>query len=298
MLNIVWVKKMKIFFKIFFLSVILIFCIALGYLLFYEPKYSGEILYEETLLFGHRGFGYSAPENSLDSIQKAVEFGLDGIEIDVQLTKDNELIVFHDSFLDRLTNGTGEVSEKTLEEIKFLSYYGNESVLTLDEVLNQVNGKLVVDLDVKCGRANCNNIEVELVRVIENHEARSYVYVDSFNPLLLYRVKKLDPDVKTIFAFRDVEPLDSTNTLEIPFFLKYEPFRRVIRKIIEPDLLSVEITVNKKTIERLASKGYPLVLWTAKTDEEIVSALNKKPFAVITEDPIKSLEIKRDLKYG
>lgn len=73
---------------------------------------------DKPLNFGHRGFAGQYPENTILSFQKAIESGADVLEMDVQLTTDNQLIVFHDDTLDRMTSGHGIVKEKSLTEIK------------------------------------------------------------------------------------------------------------------------------------------------------------------------------------
>ena len=73
---------------------------------------------DKPLNFGHRGFAGKYPENTILSYQKAIEAGSDVLEMDVRLTRDNELVVFHDDTLDRITNSSGKVQEKSLSEIK------------------------------------------------------------------------------------------------------------------------------------------------------------------------------------
>jgi glycerophosphoryl diester phosphodiesterase len=72
------------------------------------------------LKIGHRGAAGHAPENTLLSFQKAMDLGVDMIELDVYVCKTGELVVIHDEKVDRTTNGTGYVREKTLDELKIL----------------------------------------------------------------------------------------------------------------------------------------------------------------------------------
>lgn len=75
---------------------------------------------EKTKVWAHRGASGYAPENTLDAFRKAVEMGADGIELDVQMTKDGELVVIHDETIDRVSNGKGWVKDYTYEELKNL----------------------------------------------------------------------------------------------------------------------------------------------------------------------------------
>ena len=74
-----------------------------------------------TLIFGHRGYAAVYPENTMISFKEALKAGADGIELDVQLSKDKELVVIHDPTVDRTTDGTGSVRELTLDQLKQLN---------------------------------------------------------------------------------------------------------------------------------------------------------------------------------
>lgn len=108
---------------------------------------------DEVLVVAHRGDWRNAPENSLLAIKMAIEMEVDIIELDVQCTKDGELILMHDKSLDRTTNGKGKVSEWTLDSIRSLNLKNGcgiktrEKVPTLEEALLAVKGKVLVNLD-------------------------------------------------------------------------------------------------------------------------------------------------------
>lgn len=108
---------------------------------------------EEVLVVAHRGDWRNAPENSLPAIEMAIEMGVDIIELDIQATKDGELILMHDRTIDRTTTGKGKVSEWTLDSIKTLNLRNGcaiktrEKVPTLEEALLLVKGKVLVNLD-------------------------------------------------------------------------------------------------------------------------------------------------------
>lgn len=106
--------------------------------------------YSKALLkIGHRGAMAYVAENTLESIQHALNLAVDGIEIDVHQCKSGELVVFHDTTLDRVTNGTGNLSDKTLEELKILFVAGKYRIPTLEEVLDLVNGACVLNIELK-----------------------------------------------------------------------------------------------------------------------------------------------------
>ncbi len=101
------------------------------------------------LKIGHRGAAGYEPENTLRSFRKAIELGVDMVELDVRRTKDGKFVVIHDDTVDRTTQGSGAVAEMTLAEIMELDAGRGEKIPTLDEVLNLVGGKAGMDIEVK-----------------------------------------------------------------------------------------------------------------------------------------------------
>lgn len=118
------------------------------------------------LVAAHRGAHLEAPENSLAAFRKAIELGIDIIELDVRCTKDGVLVCMHDKTVNRTTNGTGPVDSFTFAEIRKLQLKHNgrltgEQVPTLEEALLLAKGRILVDLDIKS--ASCINTIMETV---------------------------------------------------------------------------------------------------------------------------------------
>lgn len=101
------------------------------------------------LKIGHRGACGYAPENTLQSIQKALDCNVDMIEIDLFCCQSGEVVVFHDQRLERTTNGKGYLHRKTLEELKKLDAGNGEKIPTLKEVLDLVNRKTKINCELK-----------------------------------------------------------------------------------------------------------------------------------------------------
>ncbi|TXE09185.1 glycerophosphodiester phosphodiesterase [Gelidibacter salicanalis] len=101
------------------------------------------------LKIGHRGAKGHVAENTLESIQKALDLGVDGIEIDVHLCQTGELVVFHDHTLERLTDGFGEIVMKTLAELKDLKVNEQFQIPTLLEVLDLIDKKCLLNIELK-----------------------------------------------------------------------------------------------------------------------------------------------------
>ena len=101
------------------------------------------------LRIGHRGACGYEPENTLRSFNRALQLHVDMIELDVHVCKSGEIVVIHDSKVDRTTNGIGYVADKTLDELRTLDAGKGERVPTLPEVLDLVNGKVKVNIELK-----------------------------------------------------------------------------------------------------------------------------------------------------
>lgn len=100
-------------------------------------------------IIAHRGASFFSRENTLKSFQRAIDHGADMVELDIQRTKDNQLIVLHDVHIDRISEGTGLVRNFTLQDIRKIEIFGKEKIPTLNEALDLLIGKVGIVLDLK-----------------------------------------------------------------------------------------------------------------------------------------------------
>lgn len=162
-----------------------------------------------TLVFGHRGACGYTPENTVVSFLQALEMGAHGVELDVHLSKDGHLVVIHDESLEKTTNGTGLVVEKTLAELKALdagSHKGGEfaglQIPTLDEVFEALAGRIAVNVEMK---ADTDGIEQAVADCIARHDMTDKVIISSFKPTVLKRFADGQPHLKLGFL---IDPFD------------------------------------------------------------------------------------------
>jgi glycerophosphoryl diester phosphodiesterase len=144
------------------------------------------------MIMGHRGAAAVEPENTLLSISCAIETGVDAVEIDVRLTKDRTLVVIHDATVDRTTNGTGPVSSYELKEIKELDAGKGEAIPTLQEVIDVIDGKATLVVELKE-----EGTEQSVVELIEKNKLEENVYVISFWHQLVKSAKSMNRRIKT-----------------------------------------------------------------------------------------------------
>ena len=155
-----------------------------------------------TLVFGHRGANAYAPMNTLPSFELAVKQGADGVELDVQLSKDGQLIVLHDFTVDHSTDGQGYARDMTLAQlreldagIKFSEEFRGTQIPTLDEVFEAIGDKLYVNVEIKSETEGTDGVEQKTVDCIAQYSMEARVIVSSFNPLALRRFRAIMPDV-------------------------------------------------------------------------------------------------------
>ena len=157
-------------------------------------------------IWAHRGCSMMNPENTLLAFKKAAELdGITGIEFDVQLTKDGEIVVIHDERVDRTTDGTGNVRDYTLAELKKLSITGDDDsyrIPTLREVLELLkpycmNKGLKLNIELKNSVVRYESMEQKVIDMVSEYDIESYVVYSSFNhdSIGLVRQLKADADV-------------------------------------------------------------------------------------------------------
>ncbi|MDQ1279323.1 MAG: glycerophosphoryl diester phosphodiesterase [Thermoproteota archaeon] len=154
------------------------------------------------IITGHRGAGFLEPENTIRAMQRAIQLGVDQIEIDAHLTKDKKIAVIHDSSLDRTTNGHGFVGNYTLDELKQLDAGKGEKIPTLQEIIDVVRGKVTLQIELK----ELNVTDQVVKEVIENKLSEDVV-VSSFWHQAVRRVKEINSKVKTGVLFT-CSPID------------------------------------------------------------------------------------------
>lgn len=157
---------------------------------------------------GHRGASALAPENTLPAFQLAMELGADEVELDVVRCATGEPVVIHNETVDKTTDGTGTVRDKSLAELKeldaglwFDERFRGTRIPTLDEVFELVRGKLTVNVEIKGQSVRPDGTEHAVLESIRRHGMTDRVIVSSFNPLRLRRVRSEAPELKIALIF-------------------------------------------------------------------------------------------------
>jgi len=222
-----------------------------------------------TKVFAHRGASGYAPENTLAAFDLARELGSDGVELDVQMTKDGELVVIHDETVDRTTDGTGWVKDLTLRQIKSLNAsmgsetYPRERVPTLAEVFDLLaDTPLAINVEIKDSLVIYPGIAEKLLGIIDERDWEYRITISSFNHITLAHIRQIGSLVYTGVLFSDViyEPWNYAHQLWATAL--HPPFQYVdgVPNLIEESrnsLLEINVwTVNETPdIDRMLAWG-------------------------------------------
>lgn len=149
----------------------------------------------ETLIFGHRGYPYKFPENSLSGFEYAIEHGVDGLEFDVHLTKDNVPVVMHDEKINRTTNGRGKIREYTYQELQQFQLENGEAIPSLKDLLSLARQKPVyLNLEFKTNKIHYPDIEQIVLDMVGNYDLAHPVIYSSFSLQTLKDAYRIDPN--------------------------------------------------------------------------------------------------------
>jgi len=252
--------------------------IAWGKLLDVDAQMESYYL-DRPLNFAHRGASREAPENTLAAFLLAAELGADGIELDVQLSKDGEVVVIHDFVLETTTNGQGPVRDRTLAELKELdagsSYdpvFAGQRIPTLQEVIEAVGRHLLLNIELKIKSWRENALAQAVVHIVEEHHLLDRVIVSSFNPLALRQVRNLNPWI----------PLGLLYAPDLPMILR----RPWSRHLVRPEALHPHhSTVDKQYVRWAKAQGYRIHTWTVDDPGRMWQLMRLGVDIIITNQP-------------
>lgn len=239
-------------------------------------------------IIAHRGASAHAPENTLASFHIALTQQADGIELDVHLSLDGEVVVIHDSNLGRTTNGTGSVYEKTLKELKQLdagSWFGErfagESLPTLREVFELVGDQSFVNVELKGPGLFRSALPAQTVEVVRQFGFEDRVIFSSFNPWLLRQTANQLPEARLGMLLPPGGIASWVRVLSKPIITPwaYHPHYQTVTPVF---------------FERSAQERRPILAYTVNHPEEISRLCALGIYGIITDDPAKALALREE----
>ena len=215
------------------------------------------------LKIGHRGARAYEPENTLRSFKRAIELGVDAVELDVRRTKDNKIVVIHDSDVNKTTDGSGSVRDLTLEEIKKFVTPKGENIPTLNEALELLGKQVKVLVELKE-----IGFEEEVLDLIRQKKMMDNVIIISFHEDALRKVRKLNEKVATgLIYVRHKNPIESALELKADY------------------LLSLYRFTHSAEVKKAHENGLKVIVWTINNPEEVVKYKKKGVDGIASDRP-------------
>lgn len=229
------------------------------------------------LNIAHRGFCSQYPENTMLSFRKAYELGVDGVETDVQLTKDHVPVIMHDEALDRTTDGKGLLADYTLKElremdagIKFGQEYKGLKIPTLDEFLDFYKDKnQLINLELKNSIIHYENLEEIVFSKLKEYSLEKNTIISTFNHYSLVKCRKLQPDIKLGLLYWDCiyRPEIYAATVGVDY--------------LHPEFNSLDSTI----VSDAHAAGFGINAYTVDSEKDIEKMISLGIDAVITDCP-------------
>lgn len=242
-----------------------------------------------TLVFAHRGSKCNRPENTLISFREAIRIHSDGIELDVHLTADKQLVVIHDETIDRTTNNTGLVRDLTLTQIKCLdagSWFGpefsGEPIPSLYEVLSlltELNFKGILNIEIKTDNYPYPNIEKKLSEMMTSRTWPFHYLYSSFNLDSLKMIHEFESNTELAYLTRN-KSKEIAKGEKARFISSLHPKKSYL------------FSHPKRAI--LSSK--PIRVWTINKESEMQIAFQSNIAGIITDYPEKALQYRDTVK--
>jgi len=223
------------------------------------------------MIIGHRGAMGHIAENTIPSIKKAMELGVDGIEIDVFKCKTGELVVFHDEKLERLTNSSGLIESLDLDSIKNIIVLDKYRIPTLEEVLELIDGQVKLNIELK-GYETASPTNNLINQYINNGRwTEDEFIISSFKWGELEKIRELNTTIPiAVLVNSNVNPIDAL------------PFAKKVKAIaVNPYFKDL----NQENIQEIHSNGFKVFPYTVNELDDIERMIKLGVDAIITDYP-------------
>lgn len=249
-----------------------------------------------TKIYGHRGASEYAPENTMEAFKLAYEMGADGIELDVQLTIDGQLVVIHDETVDRVSNGVGFVKDMTLGELKSLQFnrthpeYNDVRIPLLEEVLDYFSHRqFLINIELKNSVFPNEGLEAMTLMLVKKYGMLERTIFSSFNHFSMRKVAALEPMAQTAFLTSEIQANVKRYLQENQTSI-YHPADSLLER---SDLLT-GMPQEQDVITDLQKSGIRINTWTVNSGKQMRNLCNRGVDGIITNKPDLGSEIRDD----
>lgn len=226
----------------------------------------------KTLIFGHRGIPTQFPENSLAGFQYAIENGVEGLEFDVQLTRDRVPVIMHDEWIDRTTTGMGPLTDFTYAQLKQFRLVNGESIPTLDDFLALVGGQDVcLNLEFKTDKVQYPGIEALVLDKVMRADLIQRVIFSSFHLATLQTARLIAPNQNYCFLADHV--------------------------ILDPESFIRQHRLSGLHLNRYQPVGqFAERIWTVNSRYQITTTFKRRVTGIFTDDFEKAMQIRDQIQ--
>jgi glycerophosphoryl diester phosphodiesterase len=243
-----------------------------------------------TLILAHRGYAAEYPENTMLAFKEAEKAGADGLELDVQMTRDGELVVIHDEKVDRTTGGTGLVMDYNFEDLrkldarfKFKQLPKKEQIPSLAEVLEWLSGTgMVCNIELKNSIIPYEGMEEKVINMVREYDLSDRIIISSFNHYSIVHSYLLAPDI-------EIAPLLSEG-LYMPWIYA----QSIKAKGFHPHWRAAPDQIVRASLE----SGIEVRPYTVNKEAELERLFMVHCSALITDDPAKAKRIREKIKQA
>ncbi len=234
------------------------------------------------LVLAHRGANKVAPQNTLPSFKKAIEFNADGFETDVHLCKDGEIVICHNYTVDATSNGKGFIDEMTLAQLRqldFGSYFSKDfagvTLPTLAELLDLTKNMKLINIEIKPPKKN-NDLVKKVVEEVHKFGIEKNTIISCFDPECLRQVKEFDKSLKTGLLYEE-----DVLGKEIMNFGVAKYCMQLNADAAHPEYF----LISEEEVKELHSNNIAVNPWTVNNEEDIIRLTNWECDALITDVP-------------
>jgi len=225
-------------------------------------------------IIAHRGASAHAPENTLAAFQLALEQDADGIELDVMLSADGQVVVIHDETVDRTTNGSGRVKDMTLAQLKQLELGDGEKLPTLDEVFERFGGQFLINIELKNYTSIFDALPIKVANLVCTYGLEDSVLLSSFNPFNLPRLRSRLPQTRL-------------GVITMPHKANFWAWRLFKYDSLHPHFSDV----NQELVSSLHARQRQINVWTVDEPDEILRLAGLGVDGIITNDPRRARQV-------
>ena len=229
------------------------------------------------LIWAHRGANVNAPENTLLAFEEAIKAKADGIELDVQLTSDDVMVICQDEKIDRTSDGKGWLKDYSFKELRDFNFnvqfpeLGKQTIPTLEEVFELIKPtSLTIDIELKTSVIYYDHLEEKVMNLVKKYDLEDRVNYSSFNHYTCVNLLKLNNEAEVGFLYWD-SPIDFPD-----YAYKHNA------KAINPAYFNLALP---NTVSRAKELGMRIYVWDVENEAQVLDCIEKEVDAIIANDP-------------